>query len=402
MKKSRIVAAAVGAALFSLSLAACSSGSNGASGGKQTLIVEDYFQASYNPAYEDCAKQVGVKVNISHVPGAGLMPKILQQASSKTLPDVLMIENSSVSEIAATGALSPLKDYGLSGNGDVPSVLTAGTYTGTLYGLAPTVDSIALFYNTDIFKKAGLTPPKTWDELRADAKTLTSGSNYGFAMSNIDTSEGTWQFMPFFWTSGGNEKNIDTAGAVRALQFVTDLQRDGSMSQSSVSWTQGDVNSQFIAGKAAMMINGPWNLPALNAAKNLHFASVPIPTPTSSTKVVAPLGGETFDVPNTNNKTHMMLAGKFVGCLNSPSMQLKIAGITGNVPSNEKAAATWATSHPQTASFVTTVRTARAQEAELGQKWPTAATAIFTAVQLSLTGKATPSEALQRGQAQNH
>jgi len=405
VKKTRIIGAVLGVAALSISLAACSSGSNNnsSSGGKQTLTIEDYYTNTYNPNYQTCAKQVGVNFKANHVAGAGLIAKVLQQVSSKTMPDVLMLDNPDVQQIAATGALTPLSDYGLDAKGDVPSVAKAGTYKGKLYGLAPVINSIALYYNTDMLKAAGVTPPKTWDELKAAALKLTDKSKgvYGFAMSNINTYEGTWQFLPFFWTNGGDEKKIDSAGAAQALQFVVDLQNDGSMSKSSVTWAQADVNNQFIAGKAAMMINGPWQLPALNAAKNLHFDSVPIPTRLASQKTVAPLGGETFNVPNTGNKDKMALAGKFVGCMNKPSMQTQIAGVTGNVPSNEAKAAAWAKSHPQVASFVTTVKTARARTGELGPDWPKAATKIYTAVQLALTGKASPADALRQAQGQN-
>jgi multiple sugar transport system substrate-binding protein len=408
VNKSRIIAALASAAVISLSLAACSSGSS-PSGGTQTLNIEDYYSANpsmsgYNTIYKQCGTEVGVKVKPVHVAGASLIQKVLQQASSKTLPDVLMLDNPDVQQIAATGALAPLKNFGLSApKGDVPSVVKAGTYQGELYGLAPVINSIALYYNVDMLKAAGVTPPKTWDELKAAASKLTDASKgqYGFAMSNINTYEGTWQFLPFFWTNGGDEKNIDTAGAAQALQLDVDLQNDGSMSKSSVNWSQQDVNNQFVANKAAMMINGPWQLPVLNATKGLNFASVPIPTRTSSQKVVSPLGGETYNVPNTGDKTKMGLAAKFVECLNKPATQLKIAKISGNVPADEGAAATWAKSHPQVESFVETVKTARARTAELGSKWPTAATSIYTAVQLALTGKASPEAALQQAQASN-
>ncbi|MGN8026539.1 sugar ABC transporter substrate-binding protein [Microbacterium sp. 22242] len=402
MNRSRIVAALGGAAAISLALAGCSGGGSGG-GGSNTLTIEDYYQANYDPIYKDCAGQVGAKVSINHIAGAGLIAKVLQQASSKTLPDVLMLDNPDVQQIAATGALSDLKDYGLSGDGNVDGVTKAGSYKGTLYGLAPVTNSIALYYNADMLKAAGITPPTTWDELRAAAKKLTDPAQgvYGFAMSNINTYEGTWQFLPFFWTNGGDEKNIATPEAAQALQFVVDLQNDGSMSKSSITWAQADVNNQFIAKKAAMMINGPWQLPALNAAKGLNFASIPIPVRESSQKIVSPLGGETFTVPNTGSKDKMALAGKFVGCLNSEKMQPKIAQVSGNVPSNQKVADAWAKTHEQVASFVTTVKTARARTAELGEKWPTAATAIYTAVQLALTGKETPAAALEQAQQQN-
>ncbi|MGW8430644.1 sugar ABC transporter substrate-binding protein [Curtobacterium citreum] len=402
---SRRIRALVGAvavvATVPLVLSGCSgSGSASSGGGSKTLTIEDYYAANYDPIYQQCAKTVGAQVKINHVAGAGLISKVLQQASSRTLPDVLMLDNPDVQQIAASGALSDLGDYGLDANDDVPGVKGANTYEGKLYGLQPVTNSIALYYNKKLLADAGVQPPKTWDELKAAAKKLTSGSTYGFAMSNINTYEGTWQFLPFFWSNGGDEKDIATPEAAQALQLVEDLQNDGSMSKSSINWAQADVNNQFIAGKAAMMINGPWQLPALKEAKNLEFDSVPIPTRTGSA-TVAPLGGEAFTVPQTGDKAKMQLAGKFVGCLNSDKMQNVIAGITGNVPTNTEVGAAWAKDHQDVASFVTTVQTARARTGELGPDWPKAATKIYTAVQLALTGKADPEQALEQAQSQN-
>ncbi|GAA3343054.1 sugar ABC transporter substrate-binding protein [Curtobacterium pusillum] len=401
---SRRIRALVGAvavlATVPLVLAGCSGSGTASSGGGKTLTIEDYYAANYNPIYKKCAATVGAKVTINHVAGAGLISKVLQQASSRTLPDVLMLDNPDVQQIAESGALSDLGDYGLDASGDVPAVKAANSYKGKLYGLQPVTNSIALYYNKKLLADAGVQPPKTWDELKAAAKKLTKGSTYGFAMSNINTYEGTWQFLPLLWSNGGDEKDIATPEATQALQLVDDLQSDGSMSKSSINWAQADVNNQFLAGKAAMMINGPWQLPALNAKKGLEFDSVPIPTPTGS-ETVAPLGGEAFTVPQTGNKDTMKLAGKFVGCLNTAKMQKVIAGVTGNVPTNLEVGAAWATDHPQVASFVTTVKTARARTGELGPDWPKAATKIYTAVQLTLTGKADPEAALQQAQSQN-
>jgi len=402
---SRRVRALVGAvaaiATIPLVLTGCSgAGSASSGGGGKTLTIEDYYAANYDPIYKQCAKTVDAEVKINHVAGAGLISKVLQQASSRTLPDVLMLDNPDVQQIAASGALSDLSDYGLSASGDVPGVKAANSYKGKLYGLQPVTNSIALYYNKKMLADAGVQPPKTWDELKAAAKKLTSGSTYGFAMSNINTYEGTWQFLPLFWSNGGDEKDIATPEATQALEFVKGLQDDGSMSKSSINWAQADVNNQFLAGKAAMMINGPWQLPALNAKKSLQFDSVPIPTRTGSA-TVAPLGGEAFTVPQTGNKDTMQLAGKFVGCLNTVKMQNVIAEVTGNVPTNIDAGAAWAKDHQQVASFVTTVKTARARTGELGPDWPKAATKIYTAVQLALTGKAAPEAALQQAQSQD-
>ncbi|AMM19146.1 sugar ABC transporter substrate-binding protein [Frondihabitans sp. PAMC 28766] len=405
MKKPRLIAAVAAAALIPLALAGCSSGGSSSSGGKVSLNLEDYYTAPQaavmDSVYQGCASQLGIKVSSTHVPGAGLISKVLQQASSKTLPDVLMLDNPDVQQIAQSGALSPLSDYGITGKGFAPGVVKAGTYDGKLYGLAPAVNSIALFYNTDMFAKAGITtPPKTWDELSADATKLTSGSTYGFALSAAPTYEGTWGVLPFMWSNGGSEKNIDTPQTAQAIGFLASLVKDGSMSKSSVNWTQGDALNQFTAGKAAMMINGPWNLAALAKYPSIKWASVPIPTRVAGQTVVSPLGGETFNVPQTGNKTTMAAAGKLVKCITDSKNQVKIANGEGDVPASLATAATVAASNKQIAPFATIVKTARARTGLLGPKWPAAATKIYTAEQLALTGKATAAAAVKQAQNQ--
>ncbi len=61
----------------------------------------------------------------------------------------------------------------------LPSFLTAGQYDGKLYGLAPNVNTLALFYNKTLLKQAGVSVPTTWAELSAAAMKLTKGDTYG-------------------------------------------------------------------------------------------------------------------------------------------------------------------------------------------------------------------------------
>jgi multiple sugar transport system substrate-binding protein len=404
--RKKVIAALAGAMMIPLAIAGCSSGSStSTSSGKVSLTVEDYYTqpqaAVMDTVYQSCAKQLGDKVSSTHVAGAGLIAKVLQQSSSKTLPDVLMLDNPDVQQIAASGALSPLSNYGITGKGFAPGVVKAGTYKGKLYGLAPAVNSIALFYNTDILKAAGITPPKTWAELKTDATKLTKPGQYGFAFSGINTFEGTWQFLPFMWSNGGSEKNINTPQTAQALTLLTDMVKDGSTSASVVNWAQSDVLNQFTASKAAMMINGPWNIGALEAVPSIHWASVPIPTRLASQTLQSPLGGETFNVPETGNKAKMAGAGKLVACITDGKNQTTIANGEGDVPANEAVAATVAKTHPLIAPFVTVVKTARSRTGLLGANWPTAATKIYTAEQLALTGKLSPAAALAQAQSQS-
>jgi multiple sugar transport system substrate-binding protein len=365
--------------------------------------VQDYYnyepdQGIYGKVLNACGAAEGVKIVRDIVPGASYIPKVLQEGSSHTLPDVLMLDNPEVQQIASTGALTPLSQYGLSASGSVPGVVAASTYQGQLYGLQPVANTIALFYNKDALSKAGVTPPTTWAQLQATAKQLTSGSQYGIAFAAPPTGEGTWTFLPFMWSNGGDEKDIATQQTADALQQWVDLVKNGAASKSVLTWTQGDVLDQFKAGKAAMMINGPWQLPALNAIKGLNYGVVPIPAPAAGKPTVGPLGGETWTVPNTGNKDREQAAAKIVACLYSDKNQLSLAAQRQTVPTKTALQAQFIAANPSMTAFSGLVAAARSRTGELGADWPATETRIANAIQSALTGQAAPLKALQTAQ----
>jgi multiple sugar transport system substrate-binding protein len=173
---------------------------------------------------------------------------------------------------------------------------------------------------------------------------------------------------------------------------------DGSVSKSALNWTQADVNEQFRAGKAAMMVNGPWQFPTLDQDKSLKYEVVQIPAPAAGKPVVAPLGGETWAVPQTGNKDRQAKAAKVIACLNSDENQVSIAKDSQTIPTKTALLANFSTSNPNMAGFVDQIPTARARTGELGADWPKAATKIYTALQAALTGQATPAKALEQAQ----
>jgi multiple sugar transport system substrate-binding protein len=372
-------------------------------GSVTSLTVQDYYnyqpdQDIYGNVLNACGASVGVKIERDIVPGASYIPKVLQEGSSHTLPDVLMLDNPDVQHIASTGALTPLSQFGLSASGSVAGVVAASTYQGQLYGLQPVANTIALFYNKDALTKAGVTPPTTWAELQTAAKKLVSGSQYGIAFAAPATGEATWTFLPFMWSNGGDEKDIATQQTADALQQWVDLVKDGAASKSVLTWTQGDVLDQFKAGKAAMMINGPWQLPALNAVKGLNYGVVPIPAPAAGKATIGPLGGETWTVPNTGNADREAAAAKIVACLYSDQNQLSLASQRQTVPTKTALQAQFIAANPSMTTFSGLVTAARSRTGELGADWPATETQIANAIQTALTGQAAPLKALQQAQ----
>ncbi|MFB9375884.1 extracellular solute-binding protein [Kineococcus gynurae] len=387
-----------------LALSACGGGGGSTAGGDDsTLRVLDYHndepnKSVWQKALDDCGTQVGMTVQRESVPGETLIQKVLQQSSSRTLPDVLMLDNPDLQQIAASGALAPLDDFGLTSDGYAAGVTAASTYEGKLYGLQPITNTIALFYNEDILAEAGLTPPTTWEELKATSAALTEGDRYGVAFSAMNSFEGTWQFLPFMWSNGGDEKDIATPETAEALQLWVDLVQSGSASRSVVTWGQADVMEQFSAGNAAMMVNGPWNFGALNENADLNYSVVPLPAPTAGGTVVSPFGGETWTVPQTGNPDKQKKAAEFVACLNSDENMVAEAVGTNTVPTKPELTEQAVSQVPALESFAAQVPDLRARTGELGAEWPTAATKIYTAVQNALVGGMTPTDALKQAQ----
>ncbi|HEY0807778.1 MAG TPA: sugar ABC transporter substrate-binding protein [Pseudonocardiaceae bacterium] len=403
--RQRHVKGVVSAVAAVLALAGCSAGAGqgSSSTGVANSITElDYYTdtqgtAAWQKILDGCATQTGIRISRQSVPTDQLTQKLLQGAASHSLPDLVFTDNPTLQNVASTGALTPLTDYGISTGGYYDSIVKAGTYQGKVYGLAPGVNGLALIYNKDLLTAAGVQPPATWDQLTAAARTLTAGSRYGLAFSAVNSEEGTWQFLPFFWSNGADLSKLDSTGAVSALEFVSGLVSDGSVSRSVVNWNQNDVTDQFTAGNAAMMINGSWTLPALNQTRNLHFGVVPIPTPKPGGKPVVALGGEVGAIPATGSASQQAGA-KVLSCVLTEKNMLDWDAGHDYVPARQATAATFAQAHPEMRPFVTEVQTARSRTADLGTRYPKVSTALATALQSALTGQQSASAALSQAQ----
>ncbi|MEU9560188.1 ABC transporter substrate-binding protein [Streptomyces fumanus] len=344
-----------------------------------------------------CGKQLGITIEQQSVPAAQVMTKALRMASSKSLPDIVQFDASEMPTFAEAGGLVDLRTLGLSTR-DIPEgIVNFGSYKGTYYGAARSVNTLALFYNKDLLDQAGVEVPTTWDELRAAAEKLTQGNRYGLALSAGGAEDGVFQFTPFMWSNGGDETDLDSPQVVQALDYWKTLLKDGSLSKSTVNWTQADVNDQFMAGNAAMMINGPWQVETLNTKKSLHWEIAQIPVPKAGGDSVGPLGGAVLTVPNTGDERREKMAGQIVACLSSQREQLTYALNSWMVPANSKAAAVWRQRVPELDALADQVAAARSRTAKLGAGWSSVSLALQSAFQSALTGQSSEA-ALKRAQ----
>ncbi|MGW0137195.1 ABC transporter substrate-binding protein [Streptomyces sp. NPDC003299] len=344
-----------------------------------------------------CGRQLGVTIEQQSVPAAQVMTKALRMASSKSLPDIVQFDASEMPTFAEAGGLVDLRTLGLRTEGVPRGIVDFGSYRGTYYGAARSVNTLALFYDKDALDRAGVPVPTTWDELRAAARKLTDGKRYGVALSAGGAEDGVFQFTPFMWSNGGDEAHLDGPKVVQALDFWKSLLKDGSLSKATVGWTQADVNDQFMAGNAAMMINGPWQVETLNTKKSLHWGIARIPVPKAGGRSVGPLGGAVLTVPNTGDTAREKTAGRIIGCLAGEKEQLTYALNSWMVPANERAAAVWRSRVPELDALADQVAQARSRTAELGAGWSNVSLALQSAFQSALTGQSSES-ALKRAQ----
>jgi len=327
-----------GVALFAMTvgLATASAGAATAHKSLVTLTELDYYDTppdntALPKLLNVCAKDAGAKIQRQSVPQAELVPKLLQDVSAHSFPDLALLDNPDVQQFAATGAIVPLTG---STKGLFPSIVSAGAYKGTTYGLAPGVNTIALYYNKGDFAAAGLTPPTTWAQLKSDATTLTKGTTEGLAFSAPNEEEGSWDFEPFLWSNGGSLAKLDSSAAVSALTYYQSLVTDGSVSKSVVTWTQADAEAQFAEGDAAMMVNGPWQLPVLATSPvKGNFGIVTIPVPKAGGHTITPLGGEMWTVGRSGGATEAA-AQAVVQCMVSKKMSVKWSELDGYLSSN--------------------------------------------------------------------
>jgi multiple sugar transport system substrate-binding protein len=405
--------AAIGVSLLAAA-AACSSspassgGSGPGSGGKVTVTEFDYYTGGANAAISAYNAQFmkahpDITVKRTSVPYGNLITKILQDASAGDMPNVMLIDNPNVPEVAATGQLVPLDTMpGFTTSGYTAGASSECSYQGKHYCYPIGANTVGLFYNKAMFAAAHLSPPATWAQLQADAKALTTPSHYGIAFDATNDEQSTWQLEPFLWSNGGSLTDVNTPACQQALQLWVNMVKDGSASKSVLSWGQDpDLTQQFLHRKAAMIIDGPWIFPELNAAGwkyNQTYGIVPIPVRQAGQKVITPLGGETMDIGAGGSAAQQKAAWEWIEGLQQPATMERVTSQMYYLPTKPAVISQYLKGGAEYTVFAQEIQNARPRTTEYGANYPKVSQAIWTAIQAAITGTAPVNSALQTAQ----
>lgn len=380
------------AVVAGLALTSCSTA--GSADSAKSLTLWDGFtqydeSSPYGQLISGCETETGITIERTSDPDTDT--KFLQAASSKTTPNLIILDNPNVAKFADTGLLVDNDTSGLDASQVLPNVLAAGQLDGKTYGSSIGSNTLALIYNKDLFAAAGVQPPTNWSELSAAAAKLSSGDVKGLGFSAVGTEEGTFQFLPFFWGSGATLDDISSADAVSALALWTDLVQSGAASEANVNANQQDIRDQFLAGKLGMMVNGTWQLAALDEA-GINYGVVPLPAKDGGA-APSPLGGEFVEIV-VADEAKQALSAEFAQCMIDPAnLEAWTTGQSYIMPYADAAAAQ-AEASPELVPWVEAITAAKGRTSDLGIGYPDASKALYTAIQEALTGMKTPQAAL--------
>ena len=338
------------------------------------------------------------------------LPKILAATVSNQPPDILWFVPQITGKLAQLGALLPLEDWldnsPLKSEID-PAMFDSMKLDGHILSVPLATNNAAVFYRPSLFKQAGISDvPRTWSELKQTAKALTQDTNNDKRIDRhgiyLSLGKGEWNvftWLPFIYSAGGDllkngQPDLVNDGAIAALQLGSDLVQSGVAVLSPPE--RGYEIDDFIAGKVAMQITGPWTLAQLKLT-SIDYDVFPIPV---AKQPAAVIGGENLFVFKTTPQREEASI-RFLEYVLSEEFQTAWALETGYLPVNIKSQQSqeyqdFVESNPVVKVFLKQMQWAKSRP--IIPQYTRLSENLGRAIEASLLGKQTPTEALKRSQ----
>ena len=298
-----------------------------------------------------------VVVSLTTMQWTPLFTKFLVSSRGGQSPNILAMHGPDVPEFASYGLLTPIgniiKGAGFEASQFAPAAWNGTFYKGKQYAFPLDLHMNAIYYNQKLFEKAGITPPKGWitgKEFLDMAIKLTVDKNgkhpnqagfdpnnvvqYGIALYSLNW-HGFLQWYELlrqqgynFLNSSMNEVGYPLNAGQKAWSWLQDLFFKYHVAPVGANSPLKD----FLIGKTAMLEDGPWEMPAMEAQKGLKWSTFPVP---QVFKYKAVWGsGHVLTIPVRQDKEHMKAAEEFVTWLLKHSDKW---ALSGNIPAYNSA-----------------------------------------------------------------
>jgi multiple sugar transport system substrate-binding protein len=230
------------------------------------------------------AKNPGITVNLSVQSWTDINDVITTRIQSHKAPDILNID--AYATYANEGLLYPAKDVAspqLLADFQ-PSFVKNASIGGTQWGLPFLASARQMFYNKDIFAKAGVSaPPKTWAEFETDAQKIKDSGEIAYGMP-LGAEEAQGESALWFYGAGGgygdsSKVTVDTPQNVEGAQEMQKLIKAGVTEQDPGSTDRDPLLNVFYQGKIGMMVGLPQTVVQIKAKNpKLNYGIAPIAT----------------------------------------------------------------------------------------------------------------------------
>ncbi|MGC6174812.1 ABC transporter substrate-binding protein [Lacrimispora sp. 38-1] len=268
-------------------------------------------------AYEELVKEFNdqhkgeIEVQLTGIArtgdAGGYDDKINAAITNSSMPDVFTIDGPTVAANADAGVIVPIGEY--FDEADLADfnkdIIQQGTYNNELYTLGTFDSSVCIYYNSDMFAAAGITPataqdPWTWEEFTEACKKLKTESVFGANLGLSDIGEWlTYAYLPLIQSGDGSivsddgEETVDGylngQATADALTFIKNLVDDGLVSATPEDYT-------FEKGSSAMTFSGPWEIATLKDFPEIKWGTMPYPIKTEGAVSASPCGSWTYGV----------------------------------------------------------------------------------------------------------
>ncbi|MDX3133454.1 extracellular solute-binding protein [Streptomyces europaeiscabiei] len=371
----RGIAATALVASIALTATACGGSDSGDSAdGPVTITWWDTSNATNEaPTYKALVKEFeaahkDIKVKYVNVPFDQAQNKFDTAAGATGAPDILRSEVGWTPAFAKKGFFLPLDGTDALKDQDKfqPSLIKQAQYDGKTYGVPFVTDTLALVYNKELFEKAGVEAPKTWDDLRKAAATVKDktgvdgywGSTQAYYAQSFLYGDGTDTV-----DVAAKKITVNSAEAKKAYGTWLDLfDGKGLHKADTTADAYAHIQDAFVNGKVASIIQGPWEITnfykgeAFKDKANLGIATVPAGT---SGKAGAPTGGHNLSVYAGSDKAKQEASLKFIDFMTSAKSQETIALKNSTLPTRDDAYTTAVKADPGIAGYQTVLAAAQ-------------------------------------------
>jgi multiple sugar transport system substrate-binding protein len=204
--------------------------------------------------------------------------------------DVLNIDVAWTSEFAGAGWIAPLDPARLPLKHLLPSVVDTATFGHRLYAAPYVTNAGLLYYRKDVLAKAGLQPPRTWQELEADAKKVApryglagyAGQFLPYEGLTVNVDEAVESAGGTILGPDGRTVTVDSAAARKGLEFLVRGVREGWIPQKALTYKEEESRKAFQDGGLLFLRNWPYvyelaSLPGSAVAGKFGVAPLPGP-----------------------------------------------------------------------------------------------------------------------------